>query len=363
MKVLFDAQTFMRQRTGGISRLFVDLIREFDTEACLDVQADLSFRLSNNRHAAAGLSHRGLRVTPGWLPRGVLYAPWWLSGAPLAKGYDVVHHTYYSERFLGASAGAAQATTVYDMIPELFAGSEHFTSTHLQKQRYVESCDLVICISESTRRDMVSIYGDIADNVHVIPLAVQPGFGPRHEPLPGLPAEYVLYVGAREGYKDFGLLPKALEALACEGLEIPLVVVGKPLSASETQDLYQRGLSELTYVRQLHDGDLKRAYAHCSALVQTSRYEGFGLTPLEGMASGVPVVVARASSMPEVGGDVAQYFTPDDPADLARVIAETLSDQTLRRELAVRGPLRAAEFSPHEMARKTADAYASVAAG
>jgi glycosyltransferase involved in cell wall biosynthesis len=276
---------------------------------------------------------------------------------------DVVHHTYYGARFLRASPGAAKVTTVHDMIPELFAGSEHFTATHLEKRRYVELCDLVICVSESTRRDMVSLYGDIAHKVRVIPNAVDPGFGPRHDPLPGLPAEYVLYVGAREGYKDFGLLPRALEALAREGLEIPLVVVGKPLTSGESRDLSQRGLFKSTYVRQLNDADLKRVYAHCSALVQTSRYEGFGLTPLEGMASGIPVVVARASSMPEVGGDVAQYFIPDDPVDLARVMVETLSDQALRRDLGVRGPLRAAEFSSYEMARKTAEAYASLAAG
>ena len=363
MQVVFDAQTFMRQRTGGISRLFTDLVREFDGDSSLGVEATLPFRLSNNRHAADGLADRGLSATPAWLPRGVLYAPWWFRGARPASGYDIVHHTYYSGRFLRVEPRSAHVTTVYDMIPELFAGSDHFTATHLQKRHYVEACDLVICISESTRSDMVSVYGDVAANVHVIPLAVQPGFGPHHDPLPGLPGDYVLYVGARDGYKDFGLLPEALEALAREGLVLPLVVVGKPLSTRETADLSQRGLLESTHVRQLDDADLKRAYAHCSLLVQTSRYEGFGLTPLEGMASGIPVIVARASSMPEVCGEVAQYFTPGDPEDLASVMAATLNDEGLRSDLAVSGPLRAAGFSTYEMARKTASAYKSVATG
>jgi glycosyltransferase involved in cell wall biosynthesis len=271
-----------------------------------------------------------------------------------------VHHTYYGARFLGAPAGVRQVTTVYDMIPELFAGTDSFTGSHLAKRQYVEACELVICISESTRQDMVSVYGDIARNVRVIPLAVRPGFGPHHEPLPGLPREYLLYVGARKGYKDFTLLPEALEALRAEGFDVPLVVVGKPFTTEEREDLERRGLSSSVLNLQLSDDQLKRAYAHCSVLVQTSRYEGFGLTPLEGMASGTVVVVARASSMPEVGGDVAQYFSPGDAADLARVLAATLADEKFRVALAKRGPARAATFTTREMARGTAAAYASL---
>jgi glycosyltransferase involved in cell wall biosynthesis len=273
----------------------------------------------------------------------------------------VVHHTYYSGRFLGTRRDVKQVTTVYDMIPELFVGTASFTATHLEKREYVETCELVICISESTRQDMVSVYGDIARNVHVIPLAVRPGFGPHHEPLPGLPREYLLYVGARKGYKDFALLPEALEVLRAEGIAVPLVVVGRPFTADEREDLERRGLTPSVLNIQLPDHDLKRAYAHCSALVQTSRYEGFGLTPLEAMASGAPVVVARASSMPEVGGDVAQYFEAGDSVDLARVIVATLADQNLRSDLAMRGISRAATFTTQAMARRTAEAYATIA--
>ena len=360
MRVVYDAQTFLRQRTGGISRLFTDMIREFDQDPTLDVQVELPFRLTNNHYLARDLPNRRVRVTPSWVPRGALYAPWWVRGSRVPTGCDIVHRTYYSERFLGAPRGAMQVTTVYDMIPEVFAGTEHFTATHLQKQRYVEQCDLVICISESTRRDMVSFYGDAAKNVRVIPLAVQPGFGPHHEGLPGLPSGYVLYVGARNGYKDFGLLPRALEQLRNAGIEASLVVVGKPLTDVEVADIAHRGLTSSILTVQLTDAELMRAYAHCSLLVQTSRYEGFGLTPLEGMASGAPVVVADASSMSEVGGDVAQYFVAGDAEDLARVMLRTLTDESLRAELAVRGPVRAAEFSTARMAQRTAEAYAEL---
>lgn len=357
MKVHFDPQTFLRQRAGGISRLFTDLIREFDEDPALGVAATLPFRISNNDSAAQDLAHRGIRATPSWLPRGVLYAPWWVRGSRLPEGCDVVHHTYYSRRFLGAPRGVRQVTTVYDMIPELFAGTAHFTSTHLDKRTYVETCDLVICISESTRQDMVSLYGDIARRTVVVPLAVHAGFQPGLAAVPGLPAEYILYVGKRDGYKDFGLLPQALERLRDDGLEVPMVVVGSPLTAAESENLSQRGLAQSVVHASLDDSLLRRAYANATLLVQTSRYEGFGLTPLEGMASGVPVVVARASSMPEVGGDVAQYFVPGDADDLARAISECLGDTALRHELSGRGVERAAQFSTRQLAERTAIEY------
>ena len=357
MRVFYDPQTFLRQRTGGISRLFTDLIREFDQDPNLGVDAALAFRWSSNAYATRDLPSRRLRATPNWLPRGVVYAPWWVRGSRVPSGCDIVHRTYYSGRFLGVPAGVKQVTTVYDMIPELFAGTDQFTATHLQKRRYVEECDLVVCISESTRQDMVALYGDVARSVRVIPLAVQAGFGPDQERLAGLPSEYVMYVGARKGYKDFRLLPEALEVLRGQGNEVPLVIVGKPLTVEEEADISRRGLASSTTCVQLTDAELRRAYANSSLIVQTSRYEGFGLTPLEGMASGVPVVVANASSMPEVGGDIAQYFAPGDAEDLARVMLRALTDDVLRRELATRGPTRAAEFSTAQMARLTAEAY------
>lgn len=357
MRVFYDAQTFLRQRTGGISRLFTDLIREFDSHPTLEVEPLLPLKLTNNLYLRNDLPHRGMKVTPSWLPRGALYAPWWLAGSRTKSSPEIVHRTYYSSRFLGVEPSVKQVVTVYDMIPELFADSEHFTATHLAKKQYVQECDLVICISESTREDMESIYGDLAKNVKVIPLAVRPEFGQPNDPLEFLPTEYLLYVGARKGYKDFALLPQAMERLMKQGLSIPIVVVGPELNAEERADFHSRGLSNLVIHARLSDVDLQRAYSHCSLLVQTSKYEGFGLTPLEGMASGVPVVAARSSSMPEVGGNVVQYFQAGNSEDLAIVIEKVLQDSALREKLSRQGKERAALFTPFEMATKTADAY------
>ena len=360
MKVHFDSQTFMRQRSGGISRLFTDLVSEFDKDPELEVEASLSFSWSNNIHAASSLEYRRLRASPDWFPRSVLYGPSWVKGASAPDGVDIVHHTYYSKRFLGGRGGPRQAVTIYDMIPELFAGTAGFTGSHLQKSRYVTECDLIICISESTKSDLLDHFGSIPGQIRVIPLAVQPGFSPSLDPLPGLPTDYLLYVGARSGYKDFALLPRAMQFLRVDGIALPLVVVGQTLTADEVRLLDECGVRDLVVQCAMNDSELKRAYANCTVLVQTSRYEGFGLTPLEGMASGVPVIIANAASMPEVGGSVARYFNPRDSGDLATALAALLADDALRTELGVRGVERASRFTVSAMAAATAAAYKSV---
>ena len=360
MRVLYDPQTFLRQRTGGISRLFTDLIAAFDADPNLGVQPEISFRWSNNRHAADTLKHRGLRVTPAWLPRGVAYAPSWMRPSRANGPVDLVHHTYYSERFLGTLRGVPKATTVYDMIPELFAGSGIHTGSHLQKRRYVREADLVICISESTRTDMERLFGAPRGLVRVIPLGVQPGFSTGHPRLPGLPDDYLLYVGARRGYKDFALLPSALADLRGRGIDIPLVVVGQPFTRDELELIDSAGVAGRVAQRTLSDAALKCAYAHCSALVQTSSYEGFGLTPLEAMASGAPVVIAAASSMPEVGGSVASYFEPGDAESLASAIEAILTDSALNAKVRRLGVERAGQFTTRRTAELTAQAYRDV---
>ena len=360
MKVHFDPQTFMRQRSGGISRLFTDLVSEFDSNPDLGVEASLSFTWSNNIHAATELGHRGLKTPPSWLPRAALYGPAWLRGTSAPAGVDIVHHTYYAERFRRGARGPRLVTTVHDMIPELFSGSEGFTASHLQKARYVAESDLVICVSESAKSDMLAEYGSVPGEIRVIPNAVRSGFNPTEPPIPGLSGDYLLYVGARSGYKDFSLLPRALRMLRAEGAAVPLVVVGKPFTADEVRLLDECGIRDLVSQHAMNDSELKRAYANCTVLVQTSRYEGFGLTPLEGMASGAPVVIANAASMPEVGGSVARYFEPGDAANLAIAIAELLADDALRAELGARGVERASHFTISATAAATAAAYRAI---
>lgn len=350
----------MRQRQGGISRLFSELIGEFDEAPSLDVTALMHLRWTPNRHAATSLQHRGVRAVPSWIDRKVLYPFAWVGGTRPSMEADLIHHTYYSRRFFSKRRSIPIVSTIHDMIPELFAGTDLYTGSHLSKREYVLSSDLVICVSESTRADLMRLYGEVTGRVVVVPNAVGPGFAPGLPRLPGLPARYGIFVGARGGYKDFALLPRACELLRASGIAMPFVVVGAPFTDRERSLLLRHGVADRFHQMSLSDLELRCAYSNATLLVQTSRYEGFGMTPLEGMASGIPVVIADAASMPEVGGSVARYFVPGDPISLSERIAELLLDDVLRAELGVLGVQQASRFTLRGMAEGTAAAYRSV---
>lgn len=193
----------------------------------------------------------------------------------------------------------------------------------------------------------------------MVPLASDRRFSPGLDPLPGLPEPYILYVGGRTGYKDFCLLPEALGILKRRGVDVHLVIVGGELSKQESTLLRRHGQQTVIVVR-LSDTDLPRAYANARALVQTSRYEGFGLPPLEAMQSGVPVVVANASSMPEVCGPAGFYFEPGSSESLALALERALTDESSRGSRVRIGLERAAGFSLERMAASTVNAYRSV---
>lgn len=360
MRVAYDPQVFLRQRSGGISRLFTDLIGSLDADPSIDVETILPFSFVNNAHAAAQLDTHNLKMSPPWIPRAILYSWWMARGLPRDSSVDIIHHTYYASRFLSPAGTARRACTVYDMIPELTTGTPAFTGSHLAKIEYVRQSDLVICISESTRNDLLDHVGSVSGLVTVVPCAVGPGFRPGLSPVEGLPESYLMYVGGRKGYKDFSILPEAVAELASRGLVVDVVVVGAAFTAGERDLLKRLRVQDRFHRVSLDDEDLRRAYSNCVAVVQTSRYEGFGMTPLEGMASGVPVVVADASAMPEVGGDVARYFAPGEAESLAEQLSVLLTDRDLRSRLGDQGLVRATHFTVEKLARRTAEAYRQV---
>ncbi len=356
MRVRFDAQTFMRQRFGGISRYFTTLIAELDAAPELGIEPVVDFTWTPNAYAARHLAARGVRAIDPRVPRAVPYGWAWLR-APFGQSpADAVHQTYYSARFLASPPGTRRVVTVHDMIPERLAGTDGFTSSHLAKRRYVDDADLVVCVSESTRADLLDLWGPLRAPAVVVPLAVGPAFAPGLAPVPGLPADYVLYSGARRGYKDFLLLVDALAALRADGLDVPLVVAGGSLTRAEADAFARRGPAPVV-LEHPSDDQLARAVSAAALVVQTSRYEGFGLATLEAMASGVPAVAADAGPMREVGGDVVEYFRPGDGADLARAMGRVLGDPSVRERMARLGPPRAALFSGRRLAESMAAAY------
>ena len=215
---------------------------------------------------------------------------------------------------------------------------------------------LLIAISQFTRDEVERVLGVPGSKIRVTPLAADDLAIPSAErdadalTRLGVRAPYVLAVGAADRRKNLGLLARAMPRVAESNPDATLVLAG-PRRTTVADPAWQRTLGFVS------DDDLVTLFRCARALIAPSSYEGFGLPPLEAMALGTPVIAARASSLPEVGGDAAVYVDPDDDAALAMEIRRVLDDDAHYAALRAASVAQSRRFSWDETARGTLAAF------
>ena len=215
------------------------------------------------------------------------------------------------------------------------------TTFRLVVPRAVRRAARVLTVSERTKADIVELYGVPPNRIVVTPNGVDPAFSPGSGPR-----DYVLSVGAIQPRKN---QLAALEAATAVGL--PLVVVGPEKDAALAAELRSRGARLEGYVDTERLAELYRGAA---CLVQSSRYEGFGLPVVEAMASGTPVVAVPDPALREVAGDAAVFV---EETELADGIRTALAE---RERLVAAGLERARAFSWRATAEKTLAVYREI---
>lgn len=236
-------------------------------------------------------------------------------------------------------------------------------------ERAVRYADVILVYSEHTKRELVERLGAPADRIRVAPLAAGSEFRPVQDrsrldrvlaahQLTDTP--YVLMVATLELRKNHAALLRAFARLVKRdpSLRHKLVLVGGTWIGHETiLDLIREsGLGDrVVYLGYAEDVEF--LYAGADAFAYPSLYEGFGLPPLEAMASGVPVLAADTSSLPEVVGDAGILFQPHDDAALCEALHRVLTDSSHRADLIARGLARAEMFSWRRTAELYRDAF------
>jgi alpha-1,3-rhamnosyl/mannosyltransferase len=206
----------------------------------------------------------------------------------------------------------------------------------------------VVAVSQTTARDAQALWGVPAQRVVVAPHGPGQELARRRR---AVRPRCFLYVGDDEPRKNLDLLLAAhrLYRERVDGSALPLVLAGAAAARA--------GAPGVEGLPRPDAADLERLYAEAAALVHPSLHEGFGLTPLEAMGAGAPVIAARSPGVVEVCGDAAAYADPRDPAALADQMARLAADRSLRRALSERGARRAREFSWARSARAHVEAY------
>lgn len=302
---------------------------------------------------------------------GLSHVPFFAHELPPA---DIFHSPFHA--LPDASLGYQRFLTVCDLIPVLFP--EMFKGKAVNPlPRILASlrpADHVLCISRATKRDVCQHLGVAPERAHVTPLAAsQDTFHPccdqqrldmvrlRYAIPGGVP--YILGLGTLEPRKNVDHVIRSFARLVAENRcpDLMLVLVGTKgwnfdaiFQAAGAHPSVQH---RIVFTGFVPDDELSALYSGALAFVYMSRYEGFGLPPLEAMQCGVPVIAANTSSLPEVVGDGGILLDPDDQDELCRSILELYHNQPLRRFLALQAIKQARTFSWDNCVRETITAY------
>ncbi len=324
MRLVVDGEIYHRQRVGGISRIYNEVLpRICDLDPNFDITLLTDGQLRQPVPIHLGIKHRDMPAYKNVLRPGRLWGKtvcrikqatrnWWTkpdqasiwqatlyTPPPKWPGrFVVMFHDLMEERY-----------------PQWFTTPSH-DRLRETKRICARTADAIICNSEVTRQDVCSFYGISKSKTHVVRLAAAPHFRrlPENvlEESQRSAPRVILFIGNRSRYKNFAFLLRSFGSWS-ERNDMLLVIVGAPLTASEQAQVTELALDDCVNVLSwIDDSDMCMLYNTAAAFVYPSVHEGFGIPLLEALACGCPIVASRIASTLEVAGDLPFYFAPEE---------------------------------------------------
>ena len=353
MRVAIDAR---KLHDFGIGTYIRNLLRQLaridhDTDYVLlspPTDLDVAAQLGPNFRSV-------LEPSPNYSLREQIHVPWVLH----RERPDVFHAPHYV---------LPPATPFPQYLPNKAA----YAYARASMWAAVKRSSRILTVSEASKRDILHFFNVAPEKIEVVYNAIDDHFWltPPEEEVARvreryqLDHQFVLYVGNIKPHKNLVRLIDAFDALRRIGFEdLKLLIIGDEISKLPAlrRAVHRHKLHKhVRFLGFVSDGTLRILYRLASVFVFPSLYEGFGLPPLEAMASGTPVVTSNQSSLPEVTGDAAVLVDPYDVDSLVDGMHRVLTDDTLAAELRRRGPERAREFSWAHSVEKTRRVYEAV---
>jgi glycosyltransferase involved in cell wall biosynthesis len=364
VNILYDHQVFSLQDAGGASRYYFELLKCFANIPNIEVQTLIGFNSSVMPLASVTSSSIRVRSIRSSIPPGVLrYAAneaLSIACKTFSGRFDIYHSTLY--RFIPTVTARRRFATHHDCVherfPQLFRDVKRILRA---KRKLFEKADGIICVSESSRRDLEEFYGIARDRTRVI----HHGFSPlpccasaEEQLRTATRREYILFVGSRAAYKNFPTLLRAFRATEVFKSYDLVTVGGGPFTEAEQTLFRELEVEEAVVgIPKASDALLSAAYGGATLFVYPSLYEGFGFPPLEAMSRDCPVLVTRSSSLPEICMDAALYFEQGCEESLSRELLRSLSDTEAREAAINRGKEIVKLYSWRRCAEQTLDYY------
>tara|TARA_B100000900_G_scaffold369613_1_gene347591 strand:+ start:542 stop:1651 length:1110 start_codon:yes stop_codon:yes gene_type:complete len=362
MKVAFDHHIFTLQSYGGLSRYINILAKEFFKK---NIEIKAFTGMHQNKYIldlpTGVIEGRYIKQYPLKAKKIFYLANHCISQIQIKNWKpDIIHETYYSALPI-VKTDAIRVVTVADMIHELF--QSHFSKNNRTAKRKREAfnrADHIFSISNHTKNDLIEIYGIDKSKISVIHLGVDVNrFHQQNSDKLNINSPYILYVGERGGYKNFDRFIKACAQSKTIKNNIKILAFGGgAFSHEEILAIRNLGFKENSIMHVAGDDKvLASLYSNAICFVYPSLYEGFGLPPLEAMASGCPVVSSNTSSMPEVINQAGEFFDPSVTEDICCAIEKVINSGERRKELIELGYKNVNLFSWDKCVSKTIQVY------
>ncbi len=360
MKIFYDYQGF-HQRIGGISRYYCEIIKRLRDYNDVEIEIGAPFTPNLYLREILGIKNSIIRKLPPRITR-MMSVPY--CKYKVAKNdFDIFHATFDTADYFEKVLMKPYVLTFHDLIPEYFMQDDStWRELFPIRKKILRNASRIICISKYTRESLLNYYSFIdPDKTDVIYHGITP-YDKKY--VGNTMGKYILYVGGRREYKNFRFSVKALNPLLRKYTDLKIVCTGYPFSGDEIKFLSELNLQKkVVNVGYVNDDILASLYHNALVFIFPSKYEGFGLPLLEAFVHECPSCIANASCFPEIAGDSANYFDPNDKESILASVTKVIEDQEFANFLRIKGKERVRLFTWEIAASKMRQSYLKVLNG
>jgi len=360
MTVIGINAALMQARKHGISRYVTQLVTHLDQIET----GKLNFKIYTDSETHDLTDFTRIPINYDTTVRRILWDTIGFTRTTQSTDVDLIHSPDKGPIY---RSDTPVVTTIHDLLPFYFAEERGFLNRRYWQillQRQVNVSDAIICVSHSTKNDIIDRFGTSGEKIYVTHLGTDLS-PPSKKDIKSTTEKYdildsqfnILYVGNYDQRKNVDKIVRACRSIHQDFPELRLILAGSNPPKSTLNSIAGEFHDKISYLGYVPDSELGSLYAAADVFMYPSEYEGFGLPIIEAMACGTPVITSNKSSLPEVGGEAAVTLDPSDLSTLSAAIRRMCEDDEFRKTMQDASLRHAQDMRWDQTARETVRVY------